>query len=347
MKVAFFPYGTAQENPYQELLIKGLEANGIEVERIPGRKLFPLLPVVYSRSDIVHIFWPHDLYIGRNKLTKFLKNIMMLCTLPLLHKKKLVYSAENVASHMHGTTYAAEEIHWIQRILNHCCGIIMMNPVAPQVLMTFYTHLPQNQLSIPHVHYRSVYPDNISFEQARALLGLSPDATVFLIMGRIAPYKGIEEVIESFLQLDHPEAKLIIAGKSSDTSYMEHLEKIRRQDNRVILHNQYIHNNDVQLYFNAANAAIFNYQDIPLNPGSIIMAKGFGTRIVAPALPTLMPMDQGDMHFFMQGELSTTMQLIADSRVKPDKNNIDLNLAAHAPEEVGKQLTAFYYQCYQ
>ena len=344
MRVAFFPYGTAQENPYQQLLIEGLAANGVEVDKIPGRKFFPLLPVIRSKADVIHIFWPHDLYIGRNILTAILKAIMLRLSLPLLRNKILVYSAENVAGHMHGTDYAVNELRWIQRILDRCRGIIFMNPVAPDIFKAYYQRLPEQSLIIPHVHFCSVYPDTISSAEARKELQLPTDATVFLVLGRIAPYKGIEETIQAFMQLPHPEARLIIAGRSTDTGYLQQLRQFANQDTRIQLHDRFIHNNEVQVYFNAANASIFNYQDIPLNPGSVIMAKGFGVRIIAPMTPTLQALDQGDCILYPSGQMLTALRQIANTRPLPAKANIAKHLALHAPEKVGAQLTSFYKQ---
>lgn len=55
IKVAFFPYGLTQANPYQNLIIQGLENNGVEVIKVPGIKFFRYLHLnLHNRTSFMY-----------------------------------------------------------------------------------------------------------------------------------------------------------------------------------------------------------------------------------------------------------------------------------------------------
>ncbi len=66
---------------------------------------------------------------------------------------------------------------------------------------------------IPHPSEpRKVLPDRSA---ARALLGIPPEAVLFLFTGLLRPYKGWEVLLEAFSRLpsEYPEAQLVLAGE--------------------------------------------------------------------------------------------------------------------------------------
>ena len=71
----------------------------------------------------------------------------------------------------------------------------------------------KNVYVIPHGNYIGCYPNNISKESARDQLGLSKDAFVFLFLGLLQPYKGIEDLIDAFKASRQSRWRLVIAGR--------------------------------------------------------------------------------------------------------------------------------------
>lgn len=345
MRVAFFPYGIAHENPYQKLLRTALEERGVEVICLTGRKWFPLLQCLTSKADVIHFFWPHDLYMGKNTVTRILKRIMLWMTLPVISRLNVVYSAENIASHSNSNKIDSSELKHIHAIVRRCKGIVYMQSAAPAIFKQHYPNAPQLHVIVPHVHYLSVYPNRISRSAARIQLAIPESAYAYLIAGRIEPYKGIEQAIKIFQQVSAQEDRLLIAGKCSSPEYLEQLRIAAHNDTRVVFHTQYISNNDLQVFFNAADVMILNYKDIPLNPGSVISARGFGIPIIAPDVPTMQALQTGDLILFDVDSPDGLMIAMRNCRSvlrTYDKQAIASRLSENEPAQVAAKLEEFY-----
>lgn len=345
LRIAFFPYGLAQENPYQNLLIEGLEKAGAEVIKVPGRKLFPLLSLLKVKFDIVHIFWPHDLYMGKNAITRIIKQWSLRATLFILSRQAAVYSAENVTSHHAGLMSTQKEISWISKILKHCKGIVFMSEASKEVFSQFYGIENLKTAITPHVSYRSVYPNTIGIEDAKNRLNLKGDF-VYLILGRLQPYKGIEQSIEAFKLVKKPNVKLLIAGKSISANYLEQLKALAAPlfNKSIIIHDAYIPNQDIQYYMNASNCIIINYTDIPLNPGSIVMTKDFGLPVIANNHPVILEVCGNLPNYtFTGGNITSLFNAMEQAYEKnlPINNSLAKQVE-NSPENIGKLLMAFY-----
>jgi len=345
IRVAFFPYGTAGENPYQNLLIRGLMENDVIVDKVPGRKWFPLLRLLRNDHDIVHFFWPHDLYTGKNVFTRVIKRTMLILTLPILSRKPVLYSAENIASHGTGKSYARSEIRWIGKILNHCKGIIFMVEKAPEVFARYYKKVPEKKWIVPHVRYAGIYPNTTNKSDARRHLQIGPDVYLFLVPGRMEPYKGIEDCISAIKLLSTKSVLLLIAGKCGDGSYLQKLKMLAGDDQRILFHEEYIRNTEMQYYMHAADTVIINYKDIPINPGSIMLAKEFHKPILVPEIETLPGMNSGDMKFFTPDDipaLARSMAFALENTLPIISEHAEQHLAVNAPAQIGKHLKSIY-----
>lgn len=346
IRVAFFPYGQLQENPYQDLIIKGLKACNVEVIKIPGRKIFPLLQIWKAKPDVLHIFWPHDLYIGKNKITALIKQISLLITLPMLKTTKSVYSADNLISHEIGKISVKAEKLWISRILGKCVGIVFMSNAAQESYIKFYDRLPSNQVIIPHVNFKSVYINNLDRSTCRTKLDIKTDK-VFCVIGRIHPYKGIVEVINAFKSLQNNQVTLLICGKCSSEAYM--LELINACGNLYQTHikiiNQYIPNDLMQVYINAADYLILNYADKPINPGTAILALTFNKPVIAKADNVIQEVLGFDANFYfteqdtlsIKDAMQRAIEQIDGKKIVPNRYNKEDD-----PNQIGFRLRQFY-----
>lgn len=348
VRIGFFPYGTKQENPYQNLLILAIEDENFEVVKIPGRKFFPILQIKKQQVDILHMFWPHDMYTGKNILTTAMKRLMFLLSLPVITEIPTVYSAENIVSH--NARSEEEEMKWIGRLVKRCRAIICMSRAAVKKFSQHYDVNKKTLAVIPHISYTGIYKNTVTTEEAREYLQIERDAKVFLSIGRIEPYKGITEIAEAFASVNHGNAVLVIAGRCSDAEYMHALNiLVKNSRNRIIVHNKYIQDAELQYYYNAADAVVFNYKDTPLNPGSIIMAMGFGAFIIAPDSEVIKEtVETGDLIVFDQSEKSG-LQSSLETFIKKDMDNGERKRSAekfsaeHDPSIIGRKLRDLYY----
>jgi glycosyltransferase involved in cell wall biosynthesis len=142
---------------------------------------------------------------------------------------------------------------------------------------------------IPHGHYIDAYPNTVTRADARLALQLpsavdrSP-STVYLFLGLIRPYKGLEELLPAFHSLPDAGAALLIAGRPRPSDYAARLAAQASADPRVIWHPRFVPNDEVQRWMNAADIVALPYRQITTS-GAAMLAWSFGKPVIAPALP--------------------------------------------------------------
>ncbi len=348
LRVAFYPYGVEQENPYQNILINELRKTNIEVIPVPGAKIFPLFQVLKVKPDILHLFWPHDMYLGRTKLLSWVKQVMLVLTLPQLNKTTIVYSADNVYSH--GANNIDMEIFWTSKILQKCKGIVFASNASREIFNKYYSLEHLWSVIITHPNYFSYYPNETTKIDSRGYLGVDEKMKVLLLLGRIDPYKGIEDILLSFTKVNEPESLLIIAGKCADSKYLKVIEGLvpSGMNCKVNIINTYIPPEELQYYFCASDAVFINYKDIPLNPGSLIMAMGFGAFVIAPNFPAIQELSEKDCSILYdpteEGSLEKSIrQALKTIPNENCKRRIIENIQKrHDPEVNSMKLLTFY-----
>ncbi|MCS6848830.1 MAG: glycosyltransferase [Anaerolineae bacterium] len=120
-------------------------------------------------------------------------------------------------------------------------------------------------------------------EQARAKLGLPLDAPVVLFFGFVRRYKGLRHLIEAMrIVRDRlPDAKLLVVGEfwEDERPYHDLIRQLGLQD-AVQIYNQYIPNDQITVYFSAADAVALPYLEATQS-GVAQLAIGFERPIIA------------------------------------------------------------------
>ncbi len=114
-------------------------------------------------------------------------------------------------------------------------------------------------------------------------LGLADEAFVFVCLGLLRPYKGLEELIPAFRALPGADVRLLLAGRPSEASYAQKLAALAGDDPRIRLSPHLVPQEEVQVYFNAADVSVLPYRQITTS-GAALLAFTFGLPIVAPAI---------------------------------------------------------------
>lgn len=298
LRVGIYPYNPGY-NPYQLLFANALEAAGTAVVRIPPRKVLPIDHALSFDVNILHLDWPHDLYLGRTPLRQAFKQAMYAWGLHRLRKQAVVWTAHNLVGH--DSKDPRYEARMIQRLIEVCDGIVSFSGVADSALRRQYD-VPDRVVTkvIHHGHYIDVYENTVSRASARTKLGLRPDAVTVLAFGTIAKYKGFDALIQAFRAAACANAVLLIAGPAKDPALLSHLRDLaaRRRgdpaDIRIIP--ETIDARDAQIYFNACDAVALPFRSV-LNSGSLLLAMSFGRCVVAPAIGSIPEIAYPRAHF--------------------------------------------------
>jgi beta-1,4-mannosyltransferase len=277
LKIGLFPFG-GKENPYTNMVASAVEQGGNSPVPLQDTKFFPIRRACKSGVDLIHMFWPSNFYHSSTWLGTLIKRIMFVDGLRCLGRIPLIYSADNL--YPHDPQSADFEKKQIQKIVNKADGIIVASHAAQEIFSEYYKISPATKFFIvPHCNYIGKYKDTITREQARVKLGISPQEKMMLSLGRINKYKGLGLLSKAFLTADIKGSHLLIAGSCKQPEIVEEINDNKNSvtsQAKITVHSRFIPDDEIQVYMRAADCVVLSYDDIPMNPGSVILAMSFG-----------------------------------------------------------------------
>jgi glycosyltransferase involved in cell wall biosynthesis len=122
--------------------------------------------------------------------------------------------------------------------------------------------LDHEAIVYPHPVY-DIFGKAVSRETALQELGLDPQFRYLLFFGLVREYKGLDLLLEALAEpvLQDQPLKLIVAGEfyADKQAYLDIINKHHLQD-RVILYDRFIPDNEVYRYFSAADVVVQPYR---------------------------------------------------------------------------------------
>ena len=134
---------------------------------------------------------------------------------------------------------------------------------------------------IPHPVYE-IFGKGIDKDEARKRLGISEKEKVALFFGYIRKYKGLHVLLEAINKISPEEnIMLLVAGEfyEDERPYREQIELLGI-GNRVRVFSEYIPNEQVSLYFSAADIVVLPYIDATQS-GITQIAYNFNRPVIA------------------------------------------------------------------
>ena len=153
--------------------------------------------------------------------------------------------------------------------------------------------IPDKNVSVIPFGINSTVPNtDLTTLEARQRLGLAGSHKVVLFFGNIAPYKGLEYLIDATALLAQRSAdyRLVIAGRPKNCeAYWEEIQ--RRLSNRelrsyVTQRIEYVPDADTEIYFKAADVLVLPYVHI-FQSGVLFLGYNFGLPVIASDVGSL------------------------------------------------------------
>ena len=232
----------------------------------------------------------------------------------------------------------------VQHVINQCHAVTCHHHVTRQQLLnTFSVQIPITV--VPHGHAESPFGPLLSRQLARQQLGLADDVLMFLCLGMIRPYKGIETAIAAMVQI--PQAHLIIAGAASDKQYLSLIHRQTATQANITVKPYFLPDSEAALYLAACDALILPYRAITTS-GMLMNAQAAGVVCVVPNLPSLAEQVQDGMNGFVYS--AGMIDSLADTLVRviqhPQRDTIGIrakaSVQAHTWSHVAQQFHAVY-----
>jgi glycosyltransferase involved in cell wall biosynthesis len=153
--------------------------------------------------------------------------------------------------------------------------------------------VPDSKITVIPFGINSTVPNSaLTSAQAKDRVGLSGHNKVMLFFGNIAPYKGLEYLVDAMALLveAHPECRLIIAGQPKNSAaYWEQVARRIRSaglSSHVIERIEYVPDRDTEIYFKAADVLVLPYTHV-YQSGVLFLGYNFGLPVIASDVGSL------------------------------------------------------------
>jgi glycosyltransferase involved in cell wall biosynthesis len=236
-----------------------------------------------ARPKVFHILW-------NNKFEYFDRVVLMLYY--RLLGKRIVLTAHNVnIGERDGT-----DSWWNRRTLQfqyRLCDRIFVHTARMKAELVSQFGIGTERVEVIPFGVNQTVPDTaLTGAEARRQLGLAPDDRVLLFFGNIAPYKGLEVLVEAFEAAAGADQllRLVIAGrpKGSEKYWAALAERINRSPvrSRMVLKIEYVPDAETGIYFKAADVLALPYTHI-FQSGVLSLGYGFGLPVLAADVGSL------------------------------------------------------------
>ena len=236
-----------------------------------------------AKPKVFHILW-------NNKFEFFDRTVLMLFY--KLLGKKIVLTAHNVNARARDGGDS-----WLNRATlrfqYHRCDHVFLHTEKMKAELVASYGITESKASVIPFGINSTVPDTmLTTTEARQRLGLREDEKTLLFFGNIAPYKGVEFLVDAFINLASRvrNIRLIIAGrpKGSEAYWAGLLAKINACPvrDKIILKIEYVPDDETEIYFKAADILILPYTHI-FQSGVLFLGYNFGLPAIAADVGSL------------------------------------------------------------
>jgi beta-1,4-mannosyltransferase len=274
-----------------------------------------------AQVDWVHLHWVQPYYMSWNFPRIVVGTARFLWFLVRLRQMgyRLAWTCHNLFPHESRSRLADYLVRLTLARLSH---LVVVHSRYVQTEVARWFRRRRNVVVVPHGHFIDCYPNQISREAARRRLGLVKESFVYLFFGVVRPYKGVEGLIDRFRELDSKNSVLVIAGKPMSEPYKALLIRRAEGDPRIQFRLEYVSDEEIQVYFNAADITVLPFQKISTS-GSLLLALSFGSPVVIPDVPSLREYVNSEVAYVMKDDEGLVAAL-RDARARVQDGTLKL-----------------------
>ncbi|MDZ7338510.1 MAG: glycosyltransferase [candidate division KSB1 bacterium] len=191
----------------------------------------------------------------------------------LLHHTRILYICDNIVPHER-TVFDAPLTRLALAYVDH---FVVMSDTVHQDLLSFVPGADVKR--VPHPVY-SIFGEAVPKAEARRRLGLG-EGPLILFFGYVRAYKGLHVLLEAMAEvLRKIPARLLVAGEfySDKSAYLELVARLGLSS-AVTIVDEFIPNQDVKLYYCAADVVVLPYLSATQS-GIVQIAYNFNTPVI-------------------------------------------------------------------
>ncbi len=246
-------------NPYITQLYRGLRrCPWATVEAFDYRK------ALLGRYDVVHVHWPELLVGGHRGVGRFARRVLTafvitrwrICSTPVVRTVHNLERPQGIARVDH---MILDRIDALTRLDIHLND---HTPARPGI----------TSATIRHGHYRDWYARFPTADPVRGRI---------LYVGLIRRYKGVEDLVDAFVNSDRAELTLHVAGKASSDDLIETLHDHARGDARVTIDSRFLSDAEMVEAITASELVVLPYRHMH-NSGTALAVLSLDRAVLLP-----------------------------------------------------------------
>ncbi len=304
-----------------------------------------------TKPRVLHILW-------NGKFEFFDRTLLMLYY--KLCGKKVVLTAHNVnGARRDGKDSLLNRV--TLRMQYSLCDHVFVHTQKMKEELCEGFRVPGDAVTvIPYPMNYALHDTELTSAEAKLRLGLGDEERTILFFGKIRPYKGIEHLVAAFKLLSAPRKgnyRLILAGEPTKDSeeYLHEIQHFVEQEfhpQQVILRIQFIPDEEMELYFKAADVLVLPYKEI-FQSGVLFLAYSFGLPVIATDVGSFredivegytgflcMPGDPTDMARTIETYFASDLFKDLEVRRQELKNYVNANHSWRAVAELTREAYA-------
>lgn len=219
---------------------------------------------LFGGYDVFHVHWPELLVRQRTRVGRLVGRLLAAALLLRLDldETPVVRTAHDLASHQPADRAEQRLVNALDRRTSLW---IRLNPT---------TTLPQDarSVTIPHGHYRSVFPPDPA---------TTPEPGRLVQCGLIRPHKGIDQLLEVFGAVDDPSMRLTIVGAPRDADLAGRIMRFAASDERVTALLELVPDEVLAREVRRAELVVLHYTAMH-NSGAVLLALSLDRPVLVP-----------------------------------------------------------------
>mgnify|MGYP001059577050 CR=1 FL=1 len=331
INVAVFP--KSSQNPYVANFYSELDSKEVHIlDKVKWE--FPL------KADVLHIQWPEAwLWSQKKEIRK--KNLKFILLCASKHKSiglKVVNTVHNLRPHKK-QTFFERVVYWY--ITRKCDGFIHLTEAGMESFFKKHRWAKRKKNTVIYHPSYEAQLCGITKSEARKKLSLEVDELRIVFFGRILPYKGVNNLIDAYLEsVEGNGTSLWIGGPSDEESTQQIVSRVSGDDS-IEFSPGFVDDAYLELQVKAADWVVLPYSS-GLNSGVAIYALSCGTRAIVPDSPVMREMEQvtrfPSFKYFSKDNFREVLDsVLSNGRMKdptPDNSKLD-------PAVIGEQYHEF------
>ena len=280
INVAVFP--KSSQNPYVANFYSELDSKEVHIlDKVKWE--FPL------KADVLHIQWPEAwLWSQKKEIRK--KNLKFILLCASKHKSiglKVVNTVHNLRPHKK-QTFFERVVYWY--ITRKCDGFIHLTEAGMESFFKKHRWAKRKKNTVIYHPNYDAQLSSITKSEAREKLSLGVDEVRIVFFGRILPYKGVNQLIDAYLERSEVDGTSLWIGGPSDQESTQQISSKVSVDDSIEFSPGFVDDAHLELQVKAADWVVLPYSS-GLNSGVAIYALSCGTRALVPDSPVMREME--------------------------------------------------------